>query len=71
MTKANGIWGWSKSASLCVGCDAGGEVGVGGSAVFPEMKRKWGCGPRAVDVICVTMGSMVRVVRWCAVGGGA
>lgn len=42
MTNAKGMHGWSKSASLWVGCDAGGESGVGGRAVFPEMKRSEG-----------------------------
>ena len=50
MTSAKGMVGWSKSASLCVGCDAGGESLVGGSAVLPDMKRREGQGPRVVDV---------------------
>jgi hypothetical protein len=33
-------------------------VGVGGSAVFPEMKRREGEGPRCVEVSWVTMGSL-------------
>ena len=58
MTNANGMHGWSKSASLCVGWDAGGESDVGGRAVLPETKRRDGQGPRVVDVTWVTMGSV-------------
>ena len=50
MTSAKGMQGWSKSASLCVGCDAGGESKAGGRAVLPEIKRRDGCGPSIVDV---------------------
>jgi hypothetical protein len=57
MTMAKGMLGWSKSASLWVGWLAGGDVGVGGSAVLPLMKRREGRGPRTVEVIWVTMGS--------------
>lgn len=60
MTSAKGMEGWSKSASVCVGWDAGGESKVGGRAVLPEMKRREGWGPRVVDVTCVMMGS-----GWC------
>jgi hypothetical protein len=61
ITRAKGMQGWSKSASLCVGWDAGGEVEVGGRAVFPEMKRRDGMGPRVVDVTWVMMGSGVML----------
>ena len=60
MTRANGIEGWSKSASLWVGCDAGGDVAVGGRAVLPDKKRSAGLGPSAVEVIWVTIGSDTR-----------
>jgi hypothetical protein len=62
ITIAKGISGCSKSASLCVGWEAGGESSVGGSAVLPEMKRNDGLGPSTVDVICVTIGSKMRQV---------
>jgi hypothetical protein len=42
MTSAKGMQGWSKSASLWVGWDAGGESDVGGRAVLPETKRREG-----------------------------
>lgn len=58
-TSANGIEGWSKSASLWVGCDTGGDASVGGRAVFPDTKRKEGFGPSAVDVTWMTIGSAV------------
>lgn len=57
MTSAKGMLGWPKSASVWVGWEAGGESGVGGRAVLPEMKRRDGYGPRVVDVTWVTMGS--------------
>lgn len=63
MTSANGMDGWSKSASVCVGCEAGGESAVGGRAVLPETKRREGKGPRVVDVTWATMGSE-RGIRW-------
>jgi hypothetical protein len=57
MTRANGIEGWSKSASVWVGCEAGGDDSVGGRAVLPDTKRRDGLGPSAVEVIWVTIGS--------------
>jgi hypothetical protein len=57
MTRAKGTEGWSKSASLCVGCEAGAESAVGGRAVLPDIKRRKGWGPSAVDVTWVMMGS--------------
>ena len=62
-TRAKGIEGWSKSASLWIGCEAGGDDAVGGSAVLPEMKRNEGLGPSVVEVTCVTIGSGLRSVR--------
>lgn len=65
MTRAKGIDGWLKSASVWVGWAVGGEVGVGGRAVLPLMKRRWGRGPSTEDVICVTIGSFqyVRILQ--------
>jgi len=41
-----------------VGCAAGGEDSVGGSAVLPDTKLILGNGPRVVEVTCVTIGSV-------------
>ena len=60
-TSAKGIGRWSKSASLWVGCEVGGESEVGGKAVLPDMKRNTGLVPRHADVTCVTIGSALSV----------
>jgi hypothetical protein len=49
-TSANGDEGWTKSASLCVGCACGGLSGVGGNALLPDTKESLGLGPRIEDV---------------------
>lgn len=67
MTRAKGMVGWLKSASLWVGWDSGGVVAVTGRAVLPDMKRREGWAPRVVDVTWVTIGS--GGVRCGGVGG--
>lgn len=71
-TSAKGQSGWAKSASLWTGWERGGDVGVGGRAVFAEMKERRGLGPRREVVRWVASGLRRMVVsQWGKVRGGS